>query len=326
VKRLYSTILLVLAVVILSAISSCKKLTYADLSSAQDAVNVGFHINAIMDDAANVISRNASLSGSTPAANMVTGGTVVIDSVHGTATITYDGSTVVDSRFVRSGSMTIQLVGYSGVTGTHWIDQNAQMTIYFHNLKFKNVYSYNGGAPSNHTYTYQGANTLINTSGGLAYQMMAGLPAAVNLGAIQYKLISTGDSVTFYDDTLRVWGFNRLRTYTNRGGIAYITVSANLSLGGYTAVDMWGTDHTGNGFYESFIQGMTFDTLNCSDNFRDARIGEAKVYEQQFGIDMVFGATSPTGGNIAFNCPYGFKTTYENSRNNLIEAESPYWY
>jgi hypothetical protein len=323
VKRSYSKILWGLVLVILTVISSCKKLTYADLSSSQDAVNVGFHMNAIMDDAANVISCNASLSGSTATAFTVTGGTVVIDSLHGTATITYDGSTVVDSRFVRSGSMTIQLQNYPS---SHWIDQNAEMNIYFHNLKFKNVYSYNSQPPSNHTYTYEGPNALINTSGGLAYQMLGDSPTVVSLGAIQYKLISSSDTITFYDDTVRVWNFNRIRSYIHTQGTPEIIVSSSNSIGGYAAVDMWGTDHTGNTFYESYNLGATFDTLNCSDNFRDARTGDAKVYEQQFAIDMQFGATSPSGGNIAFNCPYGFKTTYVNSRNNFVEAESPYWY
>jgi hypothetical protein len=249
VKRSYSTLLCTLAIVILAAMSSCKKLTYADLSSSQDAVNVGFHMNAVMDDAANVISCNASLSGSTAAAYTVTGGTVVLDSIHGTATITYDGSTIVDSRFVRSGSVVIQLVNYPS---SHWIDQNAQMTIYFHDLKFKNVYSYNGQPPSNHTYTYEGPNTLLNTSGGLAYQMLAGLPAAVSLNVVQYKLTSSADTITFYDDTVRVWNFNRLRSYLFTQSTPEITVSSNFSIGGYPAVDMWGTDHSGYGFYESY--------------------------------------------------------------------------
>jgi hypothetical protein len=183
-----------------------------------------------------------------------------------------------------------------------------------------------GQAPSDRTFKYEGPAALINTTGGLGYQMLAGQSAATNLGAIQYKLTSAGDSITFYDDTLRVWGFNRIRTYTYTGGLPEIGMSASFSLNGYNNVDMWGTDRTGNAFYESFISGMIFNNLNCSNNFRDARGGEAKVYEQQFGIDMVFGATSPTGGNIAFNCPYGFKTTYQNSRNDLVEAESPYWY
>jgi len=322
-KKYYTTVVLIVIAIAVITVSSCKKLTYADLTSSQDAVDVGFHMNAAMEDAANAVSWSAALSGGTSVRDTVAGGTVVVDSVSGAVTITYDGSTVVDNRFVRGGSMTIQLVGYPG---THWKDQNAQLNIYFHNLSFKNVFSYMGQAPSNRTYTYEGPNTLINVNGGLSYQMIAGLPAATSLGAIQYKLASTGDSITFYDDTLRVWAFNRIRTYTYTGGVPEIGMSSSLSIGGYSNVDMWGTDRLGNAFYESFISGMTFNNLNCANNFRDARQGEAKVYEQQFGIDMVFGATSPTGGNIAFNCPYGFKTTYQNSRNDLVEAESPYCY
>ena len=315
-KKIYSITICAIIILSLVLISSCTKLTYADLTSAQDAVNVGFHMNAVIEDAANVVSGSAALSGSTSATDTVAGGTVSIDSVNGTVSIVYDGTTTVDGKFIRSGSMTIQLANYPA---THWIDQLAQINIYLHHLKFTNV-------ASGHSYTYEGPNTLINNTGGLAYQMLAGLPAATNLGAIQYKLTSSADTITFYDAAVRVWNFNRIRTYTNTGGNAQVGVSSAFSTNGYTNVDMWCTDRIGNPFYESIIQSLTFNTLNCNDNYRDARTGEAKVYEQQFAIDMGFGAVSATSGSVAFNCPYGFKTTYVNSRSNYVEAESPYWY
>ena len=273
-------------------------------------------MNAVIEDAANAASWSAALSGSTSATDTIVGATITIDSTRGTVTINYDGTTIVDARFIRSGSMTIQLVNYPA---THWIDPLAQMSIYLHHLKFTNV-------ASGHSYTYEGPNTLLNNTGGLSYQMLGGVPAATQLGAIQYKFTSLADTITFYDDSIRVWNLNRIHSYTNTGGIAEIGVSTSFSVGGYANVDMWGTDRSGNPFYETIVQGLTFNTLNCSDNFRDARGGEAKVYEQQFAIDMGFGVAGSNTSNIALNCPYGFRTAYVNSRNNTVTAESPYWY
>jgi|GEM_PF-1868326 len=307
----------ILAVILIAALaSSCNKnVTVANLATVVDATNVGLQMNVAMEDVANVAGRSM-LSGTTPTTDTVAGGTVDTSQIaNGIITITYDGTTTISSRFIRSGSMTIKLANYPT---THWTDQNALLNVSFNALKFTNVAS--GGV-----YTYNGSNTFTNLSSGLSYQMLAGLSSATALGAIRYRHVCTADSITFPDGTMLVWNVNRIRTYTYTSATPTITVSSDQNQGGNLSTEIWGINRQGHQFYNSTSTPTTFNSTICNSNFLDPISGTNRQYVQTFNIRVTFGSNS-SGGLVYNTCPWGYQTDYQNSIDNANFSAYQYWY
>ena len=292
-------------------LSSCKKGSVADVTSATDAVTVNMHMNIAIDEAANVVSRS-NLSGLPPTTDTVQGGTLDTSQISsGIITVTYDGSTVAAGKYVRTGSMTISLENYPA---QHWKDSGAVIDVVMNNLKFVD-------AGSNLQFTYSGPHQVRNLTGGLAYQMLAGTQTGLVL--IQYRHTSSAASITFDSDTVRTWSFNRLRNFTDNGGVPYISLTSDHTEGGYTNVEAWGINRHGTQFYDAIASHVDFNNIYCSLNFRDPVTGLSKNYIPGFEIDVLYGIASD--GSISSTCPYGFRTSYTNSKNDVISNNFAYW-
>jgi hypothetical protein len=305
--------ILILAVLLAaSAISSCRKGNTADLATVSDATNVGLHMDAMAEDATDVTGKWTSLSGVTSANDSVPGATIDTSQADsGIFTVTYDGHTTVDSRFIRSGSMTLRLSNYPTM---HWNSAGAILNITCNALKYTNTAS---GA----SFIYNGAHALTNITGGLSYQVLA---SATSIPYVQYRHTSSAASVTFSDGITEIWNINRLRTYTNTGGTPVIGVSADQTEGGFTYVEMWGTNRQGNQFYNTIITPTAFNKTTCNTDFRDPMTGESRQFVQGFNIEMTFGvASSGTASNL---CPYGYQTGYTNSAGKNLYSVIQYWY
>jgi hypothetical protein len=229
--------------------------------------------------------------------------------------VIYDGTTTVDSKFMRSGKMIIQLVNYPS---TKWISQNAVLNITFDTLKYTN-------SASGTYITYNGLNTLTNLSGGLGYQMLTGVPAATSLGAIRYRHMSPAAAITFSDGSNVTWNINRIVTYTYTGATPNIAISSDHTQNDSTSVEMWGTNRLGNQFYNAIVSPTNFNNTTCStSDFRDPMSGESRQYFQTFNVKIIFGVDAD---DIESNtCPYGYQTDYLNSRNKANYAVTQYWY
>lgn len=312
----YFKFILVLIASAALALTSCKKAaSSADIGSAQDNNNVSQHMNAAVDDAANSAG-NSSAAGKTSSTNAWTLQGATIDSTQiatGTIVIIYDGVTPVDGRFTRSGTLTLTLVGYPT---THWKDAGAVLDMAFSNVKYTNIVTGN-------QYTYNGTTQIVNTSGGLAWRILAGLDQGTVIH--NHKSTGTGVSVTFPDASVRSWNFNRVRTYTNTAGAISVSLAAGGgSEGGYTNVDAWGTNRKGNQFYNQIVTPIVFNN-SCNSDYRDPVSGEDQHHVGGFSLDVLFGVNS--AGIVTTTCPdYGYKVTYTNSRNQSYSEVLQYWY
>ena len=311
-KRIFFRSMLVLMAVSGLILTSCKKnTTVDDVTSAQDNSNVSQHMNASIDDVSNAAGNSGALAGKTYGPWVLVGAT--IDSsqkAQGIITLTYDGVTVVDGRFTRSGSVTVQLVNYPA---THWIDQGAVLDITFNAVKYTNVYT---GAH----YQYDGAHQITNVSGGLAWRIVAGL----DQGTVTHRHSASNVTVTFNNGSQRIWNFNRIRTYSNVNGVISLSISADQTEGNYTNVDAWGTNRNGNAFYDQLLTPVVF-TNNCNTNYRDPVSGEAKHYVNGVSLDVLFGVNA--AGIVTGTCPdYGYKVTYTNRQGQSISRVLQYWY
>jgi hypothetical protein len=278
-------------------LSSCKKSSTAadDSVSAQDANNVSNVMSSTSDDAtaaAGQVSSYKSLS-----LGWMGGGNLFID-----ATITDTSSTGIVIQYagnnpcngiIRSGTITVTNTG-----NKPWHEAGAQLTIQYTNLKVTEVLS-------GYVYTLNGTHTVTNVTGGLAWQVVAGV---VTNTTVTHTIQSSNMQITFPNGTERNWTVDRNRTWSNAGGLLTVTVSSDNGNNTET-----GTNRFGDAFTNS-IPSPIIGNSNCA--FRPYT-GE---FEHQISTRMTtvqFG-TNPTGTpqNNAAYCgsygTYGYYITYNN--------------
>jgi hypothetical protein len=291
--------------------SSCKKNESGDdLTSASDHTVVTQHLNASIDDAANAAGGVGNLSGKTDGAYSLQGAT--IDSsqkASGILTINYDGTTIVDGCFKRSGSVTLTLENYT--SGTRWKDMGAVLDISLNALKITNTIT---GA----TYQYDGLHHITNVSGRLAWRILAGLDA----GTVVHRHTATGATITFSDGSQRTWNVNRLRTYTNAGGVISMGLSSDNTIDGLRNVDAWGTTRKGESFHNQILDPIVFN--NSCGNYRQPKSGEDKISVATRSLDVLLG-TDQNGTPVTGSCPWGYKVTYT-VNNRVYTKVIQYWH
>lgn len=312
-KRTHFRLVLVLIAASGLILTSCKKTTTTstnDLTSAKDENTATQHMNAVMDDAANAAGGVGNISGKTDGIYALVGAT--IDSSQkssGILTITYDGTTIIDGKFKRSGTLVLTLEHYS--TGTRWRDAGAVLDANFAAVVITNIYT------GDHVQ-YDGMNYLTNVSGGLAWRLVAGL----DNGTVVHRHTATNVQLTFSDGTHRTWSVDRTRTYVRNGSSLSLTLTGNATQGGHTNVDMWGTNRRGADFVNEITTPIVFD--NSCSSYRNPDSGEMKHYVNGNTLDVLFGVDA--SGNVTTSCPYGYKVTYTTAHNQNYSAVFQYWH
>lgn len=311
-KRTYFRVLLVLIAISGLALTSCKKKTSAadDLYSAQDYNTASQHMNATMDDAANAAGGVASLSGKTDGIYALVG--VTVDSsqaASGILVLTYDGTTVIDNTFKRSGTVTLTLENYTA--GTRWRDAGAVLDADYNAVVVTNVVT------GVHVQ-YDGLNKLTNVSGGLAWRILAGL----DQGTVEHRHTASNVRLTFADGTQHTWSVDRTRKYTRAGNALSLTLSGNATQGEYSHVDMWGTNRNGVSFIDQIATDIVFN--NSCSNYRNATAGEIKHYINGNTLDVILGTDAT--GTPTTGCPYGYKVIYTTATNRTYSAVFQYWH
>ncbi|MBS1685013.1 MAG: hypothetical protein JSS76_09670 [Bacteroidetes bacterium] len=309
-KRSHFRMVLVLIAASGMILSSCKKNTTTnDLTSAQDENTATQHMTAVMDDAGNAAGGVASVSGKTDGIYALVGASIdSSQAASGILTITYDGTTIVDNKFKRSGTVTLTLEGYT--SGTRWHNADAVLDVNFNALVITNV------ATGDHVQ-YDGLNKLTNVTGGLAWRVLAGL----DQGPVEHRHTATNVQLTFDDGTHRTWSVDRSRTFVRNGASLSLKLTGNATQGGHTNVDMWGTNRRGADFVNEISTPIVFD--NSCSNYRNPDSGEMKHYVNGNTLDVLFGVDA--SGNVTTSCPYGYKVTYTNSRR-TYSAVFQYWH
>ena len=230
-KSILNLPIMLLVAISLLMFNSCKKAETDDSGSAQDTNAVNSALNATADDATVASGQVHGISGKTDGllANLCGATTVDTGTAH-TITITYDGTTTC-SGITRSGTVTIALV-----SGTHWKDQGAQISITFNNLVVTDVLT------AGH-FTLNGTHTITNETGSLAWDVLVNGAS----GPVAHRHTGSLD-ITYANSTHRTWTIDRTRTFTkNSAGYANIQLSSEAS----GNVDATGTNSQGNTFTNS---------------------------------------------------------------------------
>jgi len=292
-KQILKLAMLLTALVALT-ISSCKKESTTDDSvAAGDASNISSVMNTTGDDADNSMSTNHTISGKTEGLlfEQLYNATVAIDSTTGTATITYNGTDYY-GIITRTGTITVQLLGFPAV---HWKDAGATLQL-----------TYNLTATINGlTYKFTGTHYIENVNGGLAYQVMDGLTPGIT---VVRKHTCNNDNITFPDGSQRLWSFNRVRTFSNPGGInPTITLSGDTTINGVLNVAQWGTDRVGEAFYAAIPTTISSD-FACG--FFHPTVGEHVHHVANRTVTIVYGVDQNGVQHTGTGCAYGYQMTW----------------
>ena len=285
-------ILSVFALATIMGISSCKK----DESPEQEpdqpdvATQIAVHSNdqnrvssdmdMVVNDIIEKLEETSSFSGKQSGPTSICNALAVADTANSIwkITINYTGNNCANTHH-RSGVVVVSMPA-----NTRWKNAGATITVAYQNLVVKRL-------SDNNSIKLNGAFSLTNQNGGL----LVNLPALNN---ITHLLSSTGITITFDNNTQRVWQVARKKVFTYQNGIA-LTVHGNHTIGTNTQVTEWGINRYGNAFTTSITQPIVI-RQDCS-----MRVTAGEIKHEGFATaTATFGLNAsgaPTGCPVSSN-------------------------
>lgn len=254
--------------------SSCQKNAdvtkdFKDESSAHsdDQSRVSDEVDAVANDINLQIEATAVFTGrEQQVQSLICDATVVVDTLSNprTITITFNGTNCLGNR-TRTGVVVISMA-----QGVRWRDAGAVINVSFQNLRIARL-------RDSRSITINGTQAHTNVSGGL----LINLPV---LGTITHTITSNNMSISFDNNSQRIWQVARQRLFTYNNGII-ITVTGLHTEGNISGIAEWGT----NRFGHSFTTAITQPIVRRQDCI--FRIGSGKVVHATnlFNASATFG-------------------------------------
>ncbi|PWT72515.1 MAG: hypothetical protein C5B59_15710 [Bacteroidetes bacterium] len=277
-KSLFQLRWLILAMAIGGIVYGCKKDNSNTTSQNQSTVQTQADDHSMVSDESDNIANDVTLAlSSTPATNgnaaghsltqgattvlgtqstpraegvgvivntqLICDATVTIDTASDprTITIVYNGTNCWGNRS-RSGTVTLSIPA-----NTHWEDAGATVTVLVQNVKITRI-------RDGKSFTLNGQRIITNVSGG----------SLINLAQLTSITHTINDSlsITFADNTSRVWQSAKQRVFTYNNGIV-ITTTGTHSDGTHTGISDWGVNRFGTGFTAMITQPIVI-RQDCS--------------------------------------------------------------
>ena len=264
-------------------------------AQTNDQVRISSTIDAVFNDVDSVLANPANLCGAT----------VTVDSVDSPrkVTITYNG--VACGFFLyHQGTVTIQYP-----PGNNWNTALDTVLVTLQNVVINTP-------PDTSSLVFSGQCLYTNVSGGSLSGLTGGGPSPV---IHSITVVNLGVLYNFYWPS--IWQIARLRTYTNKGGLA-ISTSGMDSVGGYAAVAEWGGNRFGNSVITA-IDSPLMINQGCGWRLTSGQIqlyNPAGMTSMIYGLDSTGTATGcPTGGT-----PYYYKLSWSGSGQNPYTVVLPY--
>ncbi len=301
-----------LALTVIGVLNSCTKpretVTPADDTAdqtqvASDDARVNSELENVTVDANTALSASTLSSGrlsSLDSAGVINlPCDVTLDTTQyksGIWTLTYSGSSC-SGVYTRTGSITLQILGYAAPTNVRWKDAGAEILVTFNNYKVTNL--------SGLTFTYNGTHSITNVTGGLLKTLSSGT-------SIIHK-ITANMSVTFDNGKTKTWWVNRLKTWTYPGlGIYQISITGDSAIGGLSNYVTGGVTRAGNSFLVQIPVAMVSNS-SCGWYKPTAGIrivsGIARTLTETFGVT----SSGVTYSGASLCGAYGYKFDWTNA-------------
>jgi hypothetical protein len=217
-----------------------------------------------------------------------------------TITITYNGTNCIGNHS-RTGVVVISMA-----SGIHWKDAGASINVTYHNLKITRV-------SDNKSITINGTHTITNVTGGL----LINLPI---LGPITHTITSSSMSITFDDNTQRVWQVAKQRVFTYNNGIVITTTGMHTD-GTNLHIAEWGINRAGHAFTTSTLEPLVI-RQDCNFRLVSGKVAHSLPHVNAsvtFGLDINGNPTSCPGTGY-----YYFKLVWAGGTGNTHSIILPY--
>ncbi len=287
--RIVSLIALIFSISFL--FTACQKNVSSDTATdystestthSDDQSRISDNVDAITNDADAALEVSPGFSGrGDQVQTLICNATVVADTASNprTITITYNGLNCAGT-INRTGVVVISMA-----QGVRWRNPGAVVNVSYQNLHITRVID-------NKSITINGTHTYTNVSGGLLVNL-------ATLGTITHTITSSNMSVTFDNNTQRVWQIAKQRVFTYNNGIV-ITTTGTHAEGGINGIAEWGTNRAGRPFTTAITHPMVV-RQDCNFRITSGMVTHTTpVYNATvtFGLDSAGNPTScPGAGN-----------------------------
>jgi hypothetical protein len=270
---------------------------------SDDQTRVSNESDAVEDDANAAMGANASVSGASSQSlaygqgrtiesvqgvntAIVCDAAITVDSVDNprTITLTYNGATGCSLSRTRTGVVVISIP-----QGVHWRDTGAIITVSFQNLKITSLID-------NKSITINGTHTYTNVSGGSLVDLYLG-----KRQSIIHAITSSNMSVTFDNNTQRVWSVARQRTFSYANQNVTIATTGIHTADATTGISEWGLNRFGNAF--TTVIAPNNPIVIQSDCGWRVTSGQVQIIGPVVTTTVTFGLD--VNGNVIQACPTG---------------------
>lgn len=294
-KILFQTIMILVAATGL-ILSGCQKEkeqdTPADSSSLQQLSQDDNYVEIVSDEATNDV--NSLLSGGNFKSTSFWPCNATIDSTNVendtiTFYITYNGLNCPETLY-RTGKIEIRKK-----VGTRWKDAGATVIFTYKNFHITRV-------SNGKSITINGTKTFQNVTGGFIHQL------GHLYSSIVLKTWGT-ISVTFDDNTTRVWNVARQRTFTGSPGHLVMAVDGFGTQGNYINLVIWGTNRNGENFYTQITQSVVFRQVCSWNPCSGIKVHEIPAADKK--ATVTFGYNSQNEPVQGDECPTKYRLDWE---------------
>ncbi len=304
--------ILVLFLVLVFAVSGCKKrraFKEEDGQSAVDVFNFGAANDAVLVDVNNAMAEQPLIRGKGTGIQLLDTCGVEADtgSVYtGIIVLNYTGE--VCNNLKRQGIVKITVQNYPT---KKWKQKGCVIKIDFQAYKVTNMVS-------NKIIQIDGTEYLSNESGGTWYEMKF-----LNQGAVTYALSGTDLSVHFDKDYLSIYSIGRKITYTWSKNVLNSLMEGTGVQGDRAGLDSWGQTRNGETFTSQVATALSWNST-CGSRKPLAGETSVSVDSKSFDLNTTFGVDE--GGNpvtvTGKDCPYGWlmKWSYKRKTNSRVFA------
>jgi hypothetical protein len=190
----------------------------------------------------------------------------------------------------RSGQIKVRLI-----SGSHWSDVNAMLTIEYINFKVTRLYD-------NKSIKFNGTKTLQNVNGNNWLGFILGT------STLEYRERANNIHVEFDNGSNATWNSARTTqwSYTPSNGRITFTANGDTAMNGYSTVDSWGVNRFGYNFTTKYNTAVASNTYCGLWNFTS---GELVHYVNNRSFVLTLGVDQ-SGNPSTLDCAYGYKVTW----------------
>jgi hypothetical protein len=207
--------------------------------------------------------------------------------------ITYNGLSC-NGKVFRTGQVEVKKK-----VGTHWRDEGATVIVTFKDLLITRQ-SNGKSIKLNGTRTHQ------NLTGGTLWQL------GNQYASIVYKTWGYM-TVTFNDNTTRLWNIARQQTFTGTLGQLVMTVDGFGTEGNYNSLVVWGINRNGENFYTQISQPVVFREVCSWDPCSGVKIHQIPSMDKSATITFGYNSNNePVQGD---ECPTKYRLDWQKGTN-----------